>query len=74
MVGKKNIFVSVVLVLSILMNLYIFGWRRIEQHMAQKAIQATINTIVGQVQQNGQVVINTPQGTIVLVPEEEIIE
>lgn len=69
---KKTITkIAIIAIVSALVvgNLYAFGWKKIEQKLYSRGVGDAINTVINQIQQTGQVIIDTPDGQVILVPK-----
>ena len=78
---KKKIWILLIVALSIsvVFNLYFFGWKALKAHelkMQQKGFNVAVSMVIAKVQKDGEVVINTENGQLVLVikPEQKIQE
>jgi len=66
---KVVIIIGIFLIIgSVSLNLYWFGWKRIEQRIYQRGVNDAIVFVVSQVQNTGEVRITTEQGTLILAP------
>lgn len=61
----------VIIILSICFNVYFIGWKRMERKFYSAGVNNTISLILSQIQQTGQVIINTEKGQVILVPRVE---
>ena len=69
---KRKIVIILVIVLvvaSVLANGYFVGWKKIEQKIYMRGVNDVVGSIILQVQQTGEVRINTNDGQIILVPK-----
>ncbi len=70
---KTKVFNSIIVIalaVSIGCNIFFFAWKPLRRRVYLQGTNDTINAFIAQVQQNKQVVINTPNGPIILILKE----